>query len=113
MFDRKQYNGPKIGRKHVAVRPNAMGEGYVLQVATRIAEGYEYAPNVGPVFVSLKEAREYRRKYIYRTAKVNGGFLTDMEIRFPMLAICRHAQYRGHEDMCVEDGCPYVAYQKV
>lgn len=150
MFDSDEWRRKaKVGRQHVKIMPNAMGEKgtWILQLATRTETGYNYGKAIhDKVFVSRKEATKYRRENIYGNQSVKGGFkpettvitifpepgkvmcrqcgasfktvLEAYEHQSPAFenckkrALCGHVSYRNHEDMCIEPGCMFAAYQE-
>lgn len=114
MFDSDEWRRlPKVGRQHVKVMKNSLGEGYVLRIATRTEDGHTFGPQIGPVFITTKEAHWYKTNYVYFGSNPKGGFKPLENQEYPNLAICRHVSYRNHEDICIEPGCQYAAYQEV
>jgi hypothetical protein len=79
--DKRREKRPKIGRKQVEINPNAMGEGFIMQVSTRTADGYDYSKPLfnGAVFISYDEAEDYRKIYIYKGKSPKGGIDPSVE----------------------------------
>lgn len=114
MFDKPKTSQPRIGRQHVEIRPNPMGEKWtwIIQIGTRTADGYDWGPPLGGmVFTSKPEAIAYRRKYVFKDHPGKGTFTPDPNAIYPKLAMCGHVGYRNHNDMCIEDSCHFAAYQ--